>query len=120
MNTSQARRLTERSIARNPSTITITRMMSTPKPGGGQQQTPVDVEPQTVRIFLSSMTAQDVVQEGGQLQIQRWGLLARWDADLQADDEFTHDGREFRVRSVLPVSRGGARTGYQADLEEVR
>jgi hypothetical protein len=120
MSAAQARRLVERQIARNPSEIEMLRTELQETPGGGTKRVASTLPTQTMRIFLSSMKAENIVQEGGTFQVQRWGLLARWDADIQRDDEFTHDGRQFRVRSVLPVSKDGMRTGYQADLEEVK
>lgn len=119
MSAARIRLLTEQNIARNPSTIALVRTTVTPKPGGGQTKTTTVLDPQTMRIFLSSTRAERTVQEGGRIQVQQWGLLADRDADIEIGDEFTHEGRFFRVRNVLPVSAGGERTGYQAELEEV-
>lgn len=112
-------RMTRHNIGRNPSEITVIRTVVASKPGGGQTKTSTTLDPQTMRIFLSSTRAERTVQEGGRIQVQQWGLLADRDADIEIGDEFTHEGRFFRVRNVLPVSAGGERTGYQAELEEV-
>lgn len=119
MNAMQARRHTEQSIARNPTTIVITRTQNTDDGAGGSYQETVELPAQTVRIFMSSMQAQTVSKVGGQIQTQSWGLLALWDADIVKGDEFQVDGRRFTVRTVSPASTGGAVTAMHADLEEV-
>lgn len=120
MNAAQARRLTERNIARNPTSIVIKRIQDIDDGAGGSYKGEVELPAQTMRIFLSSMSqTKDIVGEGGQLQVQRWGLLAKWDADIQVDDKFEVDGRQFGIRSVSPVRTDGEIASYQADLEEV-
>lgn len=122
MNVTQARRNAERQIARNPASIVINRLTETDDGAGGTIKTPVELPAQTVRIFLSAMSqtrTTGTVSEGGQIQVTRWGLLAKWDADIQVDDTFTHNGRRFRVRSVTPVAIGGQVVSRQVDLEEV-
>lgn len=120
MNVVQARRLAERNIARNPTSIVIKRIVDVDDGAGGSYKGEVELPAQTMRIFLSSMNqTKDVVGEGGQLQVQRWGLLAKWDADIQVDDKFEVDGRRFRVRSISLVRTGGVIVSHQVDLEEV-
>lgn len=120
MNAVTARRNVARQIIRNPVNIVITRSANeVPDGAGGTIRESVNLPAQTVRIFMSTMGAQSTAKEGGQIQVQRWGLLAKWDADIQPDDAFTHNGRQFKVRSVIPVTTDGQVVGYQADLEEV-
>lgn len=121
MKASQARRLAERNIARNPLSVVIQRgVIEKPDGAGGTIIEPVMLPAQTMRIFLSAMSqTKDVVGEGGLIQVQRWGLLAKWDADIQVDDKFEVDGRRFGIRSIFPVRTGGEIASYQADLEEV-
>jgi len=140
MNVAQARRNVERQIARNPTNIVIKRTQEVDDGAGGSYRETVELPAQTVRIFMSSMQAQTVSKVGGQIQTQRWGLLATWDADIATGDEFQVrewvflsptfpvyaiiltgevDGRRFTVRTVSPASTGGAVTAIHADLEEV-
>lgn len=121
MNATKVRQLAERSISRNPTSIVIRRAVDVEDGAGGSYKDKVALPAQTVRVFMSSMNqTKDIVGEGGQFQVQRWGLLTSWDADILVDDEFKIDGRQFRVRSISPVRAGGEIVSYQADLEEVR
>ncbi|HOB44153.1 MAG TPA: hypothetical protein PKH75_13425, partial [Bacillota bacterium] len=88
MNVAQARRNVERQIARNPTNIVIKRTQEVDDGAGGSYRETVELPAQTVRIFMSSMQAQTVSKVGGQIQTQRWGLLATWDADIATGDEF--------------------------------
>lgn len=119
MNVAQARRLAERNIARNPTSIVIRRIQDIDDGAGGSYKGEVELPAQTMRIFMSGMSQQKVVSEGGQLQVQRWGLLAKWDADIQVDDKFEVDGRAFGIRSIFPIRTGGEIVSCQVDLEEV-
>lgn len=122
MNAMQARRNVERQIARNPSSIVIRRTREVDDGAGGSYRETVELPAQTVRIFMSTLTgtdAKDSTGLGGHIQTQRWGLLAAWDADINKGDTFTHQGRQFRVRSIGPASTGGQTTAIHADLEEV-
>lgn len=119
MNAAQARRNVERNIARNPTSIELKRIVDVDDGAGGSYKGEVELPAQTMRIFMSGMSQQKVVSEGGQLQVQRWGLLAKWDADIQADDTFDVDSRQFRVRSISPARTGGQVVSLQVDLEEV-
>lgn len=120
MNPALARCLTERSIERNPAAIVIQRIAEISDGAGGTMRVPQDVPEQTVRIFVGALaSAKDSTGTGGHVQVQRYGLLAKWDADIQEGDVFTYDGRQFRVHSITPVSTGGVRTALQAELEEV-
>lgn len=117
MNVVQARRNVARQIARNPTEIVITRMVEADDGAGGVVRKAVELPAQTVRIFVSSMSEQCITKEGGQVQKQRWGLLAGWDADIQPGDMF-QSGR-FRVCGATRVTTGGEVASWQADLEEV-
>lgn len=120
MNATQAKRNVAWQIGRNPADIVITRTTETSDGAGGVTKKPKTLEAQTVRIFMSSSSEQQIVNEGGQIQVQRWGLLASGDADIELDDVFTFDSRSFRVRSILPARTGGQTVALHVDLEEVR
>lgn len=120
MNAARARALVDRQIARNPATITLQRMAEVDDRAGGTYRVTVSVPPQAVRIFMTaSSSAKDAMGVGGHVQIQRWGLLASWDADIREGDTFTHGGRLYRVHALTQVSTGGEVTAIQAELEEV-
>ena len=122
MNAMQARRNVERQIARNPSSIVIQRTQEVSDGAGGSYRETVELPAQIMRIFMStfaSTDAKDSTGSGGHIQTQRWGLLAMWDADIDKGDTFTHQGRQFRIRSISPASTGGQTTAIHADLEEV-
>ena len=121
MNAAQARRNVERQIARNPSSIAIKRMREVDDGAGGSYRETVGLLAQTVRIFMSTFAGTDAKDTGlgGHIQTQRWGLLAMWDADIDKGETFTHQGRQFRIRSISPASTGGQTTAIHADLEEV-
>lgn len=122
MNAMQARRNVERQIARNPSSIAIKRSQEVDDGAGGSYRETAELPAQTVRIFMSTFAgtdAKDSTGLGGHIQTQRWGLLALGDADVVKGDVFTHQGRQFRVRSISPASTGGQTAAIHADLEEV-
>lgn len=122
MNAMQARRNVERQIARNPSSIVIQRTQEVSDGAGGSYCETVELSTQTVRIFMSTFAGTDAKDKGGvggQIQTQRWGLLAIWDADIVKGDVFTHQGRRFSVRALSPASTGGQTTAIHADIEEV-
>lgn len=122
MNPMQARRNVERQIASNPSSITIKRAREASDGAGGSRRETVELPAQVMRIFMSAFAGTDAKDKaglGGHVQTQRWGLLAAHDADVAKGDEFTHQGRPFRVRAVSPAGTGGQATAIHADIEEV-
>lgn len=122
MTAMRARWNVERQIARNPADIVIRRTREVGDGAGGSYRETVELPAQTVRIFMSTFAgtdAKDSTGSGGHIQTQRWGLLAMWDADINKGDTFTHQGRQFRIRSISPASTGGQTTAIHADLEEV-
>jgi hypothetical protein len=120
LNAAQVKRNVALQISKNPSTITITRTSYTDDGAGGKIKSTTTTKAQTVRIFMSASSEQQIVNEGGQIQVQQWGLLAKSDADIKQEDVFTFDSRTFRVRSILPARTGGQTVAFHVDLEEVR
>lgn len=120
MNAMLARRLVEQQIARNPTEIQITRMLKVDDGAGGTIRQTVTLPAQTVRLFMSSLgQTKQSTTEAAQVQVQRWGMLTRWDAEVQPGDTFTIGSRPFRVVDVDPVRTGGEVVSLHADLEEV-
>ena len=123
MNVNQRRLLTLKAIARNPSAIVITRYPLIDNGLGGScrdTQNPQTLPTQDVRIFMTSWgSPRTSTSEGGVIQIQKWGLLARWDADIEKEDEFTIDNQTFRVVDVNPIRYLGEVVSLQVELEEV-
>ncbi len=118
------RRDIARTIARNPTTITIVRTTKV-RSGGGFAEIQSQAGPFTVRIFgkrpgaprLTSNPLGDTAKGAG------WGMLANHQADIRAGqdvtDEFdTLQGR-FRVAAVRPQIVDSDTAGYQCDLERI-
>lgn len=123
MKVNQRRLLTLKNIAQNPTAIVITRYPLVDNGLGGSYrdtQNPQTLPVQDVRVFMTSWSApQTKVSEGGVIQTQKWGLLARWDADIEKEDEFTIDNQTFRVVDVNPIRYLGEVVSLQVELEEV-
>ncbi|HHY47098.1 MAG TPA: hypothetical protein GX506_07360 [Firmicutes bacterium] len=120
MNPAIARRNVEKQIARNPTDIWIKRIVEMGDGAGGTIQQEITLPVQIVRIFLSSLgQTREIATEAVQMQVQRWGMLARWDADIQVGDTFTAQGRSFRVRGINQAATGGEVVALHVDLEEV-
>lgn len=99
-------------IDRFPSDIVVERPRRAVPDGQGGVERPSGrgqtLRPQ--RVFLSglnsngrSLTAArwDVLPEGERFLV-RYVVIGPYDADLQEDDEFTFQGRRFRIMSVFP------------------
>lgn len=114
------REMVRRSIALNPAVVEIQRTVKEDDGAGGVTTSTETLDPQEVRIFISTdRIAVDTGGEGGLVHISRYGLLAPHDADLQRGDSFEHEGRTYRVRSVRAVRFQGETVSFQAELEEV-
>lgn len=112
-------------ISQNPVTITITRTEKVETEGRFAENTS-QIGPFTVRIFQANepgvRTESQLV--GTKMTDLGWGLLADWQADLQAGpnvrDEFEVPGLgNFIIKSVSPQRVLGQVTGHQAELEKV-
>jgi hypothetical protein len=120
MNVNLARKSLARNIARNPTTIVIQRGVMEKEDGaGGSIKVPNILPSQTVRIFISSLDHKQTAKEGGQIQVQRWGMVATHETDIQKGDTFSVNSRKFRVRGITETSTAGQLIGFQVDLEEV-
>lgn len=114
------RKATEAVINLNPATIVLKRKGRIPDGAGGWKDGEIELPPQTVRLFISSLRGtRETTSEGGQVAFQTLGLLARHDADILRKDRFEHAGRQFEVTSVVSVTLGGEVVSIQAELEEV-
>lgn len=109
-------------ILLNAVVITINRTAKV-RHGGGFRQETSTAGPFTVSVFKRNegrVAPDESVQ--GTLHRQPWGLLADWQADIQAGTEGTDVfdvpglGR-FRVVHVKPDLLGADVWGYQAQLE---
>lgn len=122
MDVEAARRRARLQIQRNPTDIWIQRKSVVDDGAGGVlAQETVALSVQTVRIFSPIVRTQtkQVSSEAGQFQVQTWGLLAEWDADIQPDDRFSAMGRNFRVIETVPKHAGGGVVSLEVDLGEV-
>jgi len=120
MSVEQMRKNTLDSIADNPVTVTINRKEKTDDGGGGWVGQGVDLQPQTIRIFVTERKHSEKTDEAGQQRSSQWGLLASYNADIISDDTFTLPGRgTFSVGQVMPVTHAGEVVSKQAMLEEI-
>lgn len=119
MDLAMRRKLTEQTIAMNPSTIELIRTGRISDGAGGWTEGPVDVEAQTFRRYLSNATSRDISSEGGELHIKMWELLGAWDADIKRGDTFEFDGVQHKVVTVNPIRYKSEVVSYQAVVEEV-
>lgn len=114
------REMTRRAIEMNPTPLALKRVGKMPDGAGGEIDGEILLPEQTFRLFISSYQAtKDIVQEGGQLQINQVGLLALHDADIKRGDSFEQDGRKYKVERVTPVKLMGEVVSIQCVLEEV-
>lgn len=119
------RKHTQWSIDQNPSTITIKRKQKV-EMDGYFDETETEIEPQTVRYFVSKANTNQTVRTlAGEKQVDRYyGLLANYQADIKANihttDTFEVDGMKFEVKAVYPQRIAGELVGYQCELERVK
>lgn len=119
------RKAYKQSIMENPVQITVRRTEKVDM-GGYFDEVTGQHGPFTVRIFQQrSGIPQDISTLAGTKQVDKsWGLLADYNADIQAGpsvkDEFDVPGLgHFLVVAVYPQKVQGQIVGYQADLERV-
>ena len=112
-------------IQQNPVTVTVQRTQRT-ESNGAFTETTATRGPYNVRIFQQAeRIPHEVSTLAGTKQVDKgWGLLADYQADLQAEpnvkDEFDVQGLgHFVVIAVYPQRVQGEVVGYQADLEKV-
>jgi hypothetical protein len=111
-----------RSIAANPTAITISRTQKVAS-GGGFKETTSTVGPYTVRIYQNSgqKASTESKTAGTEQTNSGWGLLANAEADIKAEetvkDVFDVAGLgRFTVVRVTPQIISGTTVGYQAEL----
>lgn len=112
-------------IQQNPIAVTVQRTQRTESSGAFTETTSTH-GPYTVRIFQQAGGIPNEVSTlAGTKQVDKgWGLLADYQADLQAGpnvkDEFDVSGLgHFVVIAVYPQKVQGQVVGYQVDLEKV-
>lgn len=114
------RRRTLRLIASDPTTITITRWVHVSKPAGGVKLEPVQLEPQTVRLYPKRGLGGPVAAPRTVGLPHAWSLIAAPTADVMPGDEFEASGCKLKVLAVRQETFRGAVVCLTADLEEVR
>ena len=91
-------------IAQDVESIVITRWTKVPN-AGGFDWTPVDLRPQTVRIYnFSTRNQREFTLPEGEVKQIVLGVLAQPNADIlfghDLRDEFVYNGRTYRVVGV--------------------
>lgn len=109
------RRYVEKMIAANPMEIIIKRTVTTDDGFGGTTTEDVTLSAQTVTLYNRRALRASTSDAGVIVSGTETKLLAAWDADLWADDQFTHGGRTWRV--LDPIDYLGI--CKQAELEVV-
>lgn len=88
-----------------PVTLTLVPRVSVSDGTGGRRKT--SGTPRAPQVFTlsepsdSGFRAPFVTPEGTQLDVD-FLLIGEWDAVVDKDDVFTHEGREYKVESVMP------------------
>ena len=118
------RQLTKQSIEINPVEIQIIRPNKEQAESGGfkvdQPGEGEELEPQTVRLHLHGRMRQvtENSSEGGTVrEVDHW-MLAKWDADIEPDDFFQHDNREFIVNAIRRQYIESHRVSLNVELRE--
>lgn len=115
------RTMTERNIDMDPAHIRLEREHVEEGRAGGVVTALEVLPPQRVKIYplgQAGRTSQ-TTGEGGTVQFNRWGLLARWDADIRKGDEFSRLGRRYRVDTTRRATYMGEVVSVQCELEEL-
>lgn len=114
-----------RTIAENPTDITITRTEKTVS-GGGFASSTTQKGPFTVRIFQDGRAGAHArfEQPGHKAEDAGWGLLADRNADIKAgpdvEDTFEVAGLgTFSITDVTPQYAVGKLAGFHAKIERV-
>lgn len=120
MDLQKRRELTAKAIELSPSEIVLNRREREPDGAGGWlPEQDIALSPQTFRVYLGSSSSQDIVKDGGTLQINNREMLCPWDADVKIKDTFKLDGVNHRVAVVNPVRYLGEIVSLQCIIEEV-
>lgn len=119
MDVNTRRKLTDQSIAINPTEIVVSRYSKVSDGAGGYNEGWNDLPAQTFRLYLSNQTVHRVENEAGTLETKAWEMLCPWDADIKVEDKFTFDGQQYHVAVVNPVRYKGEIVSYQCVVQEV-
>jgi len=92
------RRVTAQSINRNPVDLELTRPIMTDS-RGAKRKTGEQTRYVTVRMYRLR-EPEATVAEPGEKEVRQYGLLARYDADIAENDEFTRDGVKYKVGPI--------------------
>ena len=110
---------TTRIIDENPVSLSLTRVAMEDDGAGGIEETESEVGPFTVRVAELSSEENRKITDAGEITVHRVNLTAEWNADIQAKDQFTHDGRPFVVEFVREAKWRGYAYKKTGRAEEV-
>ena len=110
-------------IAQNKAQIIISRTTRTDDGAGGWIETVTTLASQDFRIYNKRVRVLNV-NEGGWHSQRVTKLIAKYDADIEAKNEtfldtFSHNGVDYEVKDVKPITTQGYVVYKECQLEEV-
>lgn len=80
--------------------------------GGFREDPPQEVASQQVRLIPFKRRRYDYTHRtaSGDIPVEQYELVGRWDIDIQRDDEFVYGGDNYKVISVEPKLEDRTRT----------
>lgn len=111
-------------INQNKAQIIISRIIRTDDGAGGWLEAPpVNLPSQDFRIYNKRTRVLNVT-EGGWHSQRITQLIAKYDADIEAENEtfldtFSHNGIDYKVKDVKPITTQGYVCYLECTLEEV-
>ena len=98
------------SININPAVVTISRKTRVKTTGGGYRTTGSTSVSETIRLYRISRTAEPSrnVQIPGVIEQRHYGLIADYNADIAADDEFTYNNIQYRIGPIENQTLNGS------------
>lgn len=94
------RRITTAFIATQPVSLVLIPRTKVQQPGGGfkwVEADPSTIEPQTLRLIEPSTKFDIITTEDGRQRYIEFILLGEWDAVINRDDIFFHQGKYWEV-----------------------
>ena len=113
----------ENLINQNKASIIISRTSRVDDGAGGYLETKINLSAQDVRIYNKNTRVLDV-NEGGWHSERIIKMLAKWNADIEPENEtfldvFNHDGIDYKVYDVKTIYTQGQIVFKEVSIKEV-
>ena len=113
----------ENIINQNKASIIISRTTRSDDGAGGWIETPSTLASQDVRVYFKGSRVYSV-DSGGWHTARQTKMIAKWDADFEAEcetflDTFLHNGIDYKVKDVKPMTTQGYVVFKECALEEI-